>query len=177
MCTETPDNTKPEEDRFVLSTPVAGVTPGTGISTAPPLTLWNPGDSLYFLDVESAIAAYVSGTLGAGALVLALSQQSSSISGGTPLLPTNRYPAGAQAPKVVGNTGGTLERTPIIYRPVAQAGAFAAATAWPVQETPEMPCRVTLPPGWAASLHYVGAAGAAPLMLLALAFKLRLIKQ
>lgn len=151
---------------------VAGVAPGTALSTAPPLALWNPPSSGKNLAVLKSYMGFVSGTLGAGTIVYALVPSQTTVpTGGTELTPQCSL---LGAPRGVGRafTGSTLSATPTILRPAFVLGAFVntAATA-PDPALDLVDGAIVLPPGTVLCMQGVAAAGTSPLVLLSLIYE------
>jgi len=150
-----------------VCTAVAGVAPGTVLSTTPPLALWNPPASGKNLVVLKASMGYVSGTLGAGSLCLAaVLSQATVPTTGTELTPVCSMLGLARG---VGRTfqGSTLASVPQIIRPLFTVGAFLATTAQvPVDCVDVLDGSIVVTPGTVLVLQEVGAAGTTPLTLL-----------
>ncbi|MBV5274456.1 MAG: hypothetical protein JZU52_12705 [Lamprocystis purpurea] len=157
---------------FDLVTPVAGVAPGTVLSTTPPLTLWNPPSSGTLVAVLKSYLGYISGTLGGGSVVYAVVPAQMTVpTTGTELVPQCSL-VGAPRGVARGFTGSTLVAIPTLLRPAYVLGAFAAATA--VAPDPALDLvhgAIVLPPGTCLCLQGVAAAGTTPLMLLSLAYE------
>jgi hypothetical protein len=149
-----------------VSTQVAGVAPGTALSTAPPLVLWNPPSSGKNLSITKATMGYVSGTLGAGSILLAaVLSQVTVPTGGTELTPVNAL---LGMPRGAGRAfqASTLVSTPQIIRALFTVGAFTAATAQvPVDCVDVIDGAIVVTPGTAIVLQELGAAGTSPLVL------------
>jgi hypothetical protein len=150
-------------------TAVAGVAPGTALSTAPPMTLWNPPASGKNLVLLKAAMGYVSGTLGAGVLLMAkIDAQLTAPSGGTELTPVSTL---IGAPRGVGRVfqASTLVSTPVILRPLFTMGAFVGTQAQAPMDTVDViDGSIAIPPGAGVVLQGLAGAGTSPLVLLAL---------
>ncbi|TAL44211.1 MAG: hypothetical protein EPN91_04905, partial [Salinibacterium sp.] len=109
---------------FSASTGVAGVAPGTALSTTPPFVLYNPPNSGVIATVLDVLVSYVSGTLGAGNVVLAGISNQNITAFGTDLSPqstavgvnTGRQCRALQAP--------TLSAAPTLIRNLWYTGSF-----------------------------------------------------
>lgn len=157
---------------FQVSTAVAGVAPGTALSTTPPLVLHNPANSNRVAVVSAALLAYVSGTLGAGAVVLAGVLQPSPPTGGALLTPSNGLVGSTSAPTCKCYQGSTLAGAPTIIRPSFTLGAALATTALFAQLLrDDVQGEIGVLPGSALCLQGVAAAGVSPLVLLGLAWE------
>lgn len=150
---------------FVASTAVAGVAPGTALSTTPPFILYNPPSSGVELVIWRARLGYVSGTLGAGTIVYASGVQTSAPSGGTAITPKNAKIGSGRATAATANQGGTIT-APTILAPAFTLGAFLASTAAvnpPLID--EVAGEFSLAPGAVFCMQGVAAAGSSPLVL------------
>jgi hypothetical protein len=145
---------------------VAGVAPGTALSTTPPLALWNPPSSGRKLSLLKCSMGYVSGTLGAGSVVLAaVLSQTTVPTTGTELVPVC---TDLGMPRGVGRlfTGSTWVSVPQILYPVISMGAFLATTAVPPWDTIDVvDGSLVLEPGSGVMLQGVAAAGTSPLVI------------
>lgn len=157
---------------YDLVTPVAGVAPGTVLSTTPPLTLWNPPSSGTLVAVLKSYLGYISGTLGAGTIVYAVVPAQMTVpTTGTELVPQCTL-VGAPRGVARGFTGSTLVAVPTLLRPAFVLSAMAASTA--VAPDPALDLvdgAIVLPPGTCLCLQGVAAAGTTPLMLLSLVYE------
>lgn len=153
-------------------TAVGGVTPGTVLSAAPPLALWNPPSSGVCLAILKSYMGYISGTLGGGSLVYAAGGAQTTVpTGGTEIVPQCSL---VGAPRGVGRvfSGSTLVAVPTLLRPAFILGAFAAAAV--VAPDPALDLvdgAIVLPPGTVLCLQGVAAAGTSPLVLLSLVYE------
>jgi hypothetical protein len=147
---------------------VAGVAPGTALSTTPPFCLYNPVNSGKNLVVLRTSLGYVSGTLGAGSLVYAsngAAQPSAPTTGTALVVSINLLGSGGGG---VGKAfqGSTLAAAPLIIRPTYTLGAFLATTAAinpPLLD--EVAGEFIVSPGGVFVMQAVAAAGTTPLML------------
>jgi hypothetical protein len=155
-----------------VCTGVAGVAPGTALSTTPPMALWNPPASGKNLAILKSYMGYVSGTLGAGTVVYAVvSAQTTVPTTGTELVPQCSL---IGAPRGVGRVfqGSTLAATPAILRPAFILGAFANTTASPPDPALDLvDGAIVVPPGAVLCLQGIAAAGTTPLILLSLIYE------
>jgi len=148
-----------------VSTPVAGVAPGTVLSTTPPIVLWNPPNSGKNLSIIKASMGYVSGTLGAGSILLAavLSQTTVPTTGTelTPLCSLLGFPRG------VGRTfqGSTLASVPQIIRALFTVGAFVGGANPATDCVDVIDGSIVVPPGTAVCMQGLAGAGTTPLAL------------
>lgn len=155
-----------------FSTGVAGVAPGTALSTTPPLVVWNPPNSGVVGVLLRSRFGYVSGTLGGGTIVYGYSVQVASPTGGTALAPTNGL-LGATSGALKGFQGSTLTTAPTIVLPGPVMSAFLATTAVQafLNALDENAGEIGIPPGIALALQGVAAAGTTPLAILGASFE------
>jgi hypothetical protein len=153
-----------QRDLFAASTAVAGVAPGTALSTTPPFALWNPTGSKVALVLLDARCGFVSGTLGAGTLVYASHAQAAAPTGGTELTVRPTSLGNANTPVARAFQGSTLSGTPVILRP-----CLVLAGSAPFVPVPKdyVEGDIVVAPGQALVLQAVAAAGTSPLVLLA----------
>lgn len=147
-----------------VSNAVAGVAHGTALSTTPPMTLWNPPSSGKNLSILKACMGYVSGTLGAGSIVMgAVLSQVTVPTGGVELTPLCSM---LGLPRGVGRTftGSTLASTPQIVRPLFVIGAFVGGATTPTDTVDVIDGSVIVTPGTAVVLQGVATAGTSPLV-------------
>ena len=151
---------------FHGSLAVAGVAPGTALSTAPMMCLWNPPSSGVDLAIQQTWVSYVSGTLGAGSMVHAyVLDQPALPTTGTQLEGICARLSGAR-PKGRIMTGSTVGATTLILRPSLHLGAALATTAtFPFAAYDEVEGSIVIPPGSAWAYQGVAAAGSTPLIL------------
>lgn len=151
---------------FVASTAVAGVAPGTALSTTPPFAIHNPVGSGVLVSILEIAVGYVSGTLGAGSIVHAENPQATVPSGGTALT-ANGLKLGVAAGTATVHQGSTLSGTPTILRPTGIVlGASLASTAGlPVVVKEDVGGGILIPAGQAWCLSGVAAAGTSPLVM------------
>ncbi len=154
---------------FVASIPVAGVAPGTALSTTPPLSLLNPINSGKDLLIIGTALGYVSGTLGAGSIVYAyVTPQATIPTGGTELTPVCTRIGQISG---VGRafTGSTLSATPLILEPVYSMGAFLASTAFPPTITQDLvDGSYVIPSASCFVMQGVAAEGSTPLVIMSI---------
>jgi hypothetical protein len=157
---------------FHASTAVAGVAPGTALSTTPPMVIWNPLNSGVNISINQVYVGYVSGTLGAGTLVHAFVQQTTAPTGGTELVPVPGV-LGSIKPKSRVFQGSTISAAPAIVRPSLIMGAALATTvAFPSAPAyDEVDGSIIIPPGTAWAYQMVGTAGTTPLVLIGVQYE------
>ena len=157
---------------WLASTAVAGVAPGTVLSTTPPFTLYNPTGNTKNFSINKIFMGYVSGTLGAGTLLVASGAQAAAPTGGTVITPKNALIGNGAAPTGLVYTGSTLTAAPTIVRPSFPIGAFLASTATlnPLQ-LDEVSGDIVLTPGNVLCLQAIAAAGTSPLVLLSMSWE------
>lgn len=157
---------------FVASIGVAGVAPGTALSTSPALILWNPTASGIAVSILQVFVGYVSGTLGAGMLVHSYNpSQATAPSGGTALTPAcallNTSSGTAKA-----YTGSTISATSVLLRPSMTMGAaLASSVAFPSLVMDEVGGGIVIPAGAAWCYQGIAAAGTTPLLSLAVVYE------
>ena len=147
----------------------AGVAPGTALGTAPPFTLYNPIGSPVNLAIVDVAYGYVSGTMGAGTVVLAWNPQTTNANptGGTAITPRScRIGSPTQGQGLV-FTGSTVAATQSILRPVFSFGAYVAATIGAPQPgfMDLSEDKLLLLPGNCLSLQGIAGAGTTPLVI------------
>lgn len=156
---------------WVASTAVAGVAPGTALSTTPPLALWNPPGSGVNLSIILSALGFVSGTLGAGSLVYAqVNSQTTAPTGGTELVPVSCLIGGTGARVGRAFQGSTLASTPALLRP----GHIIGTTPTTPASAPSkdlLDGEFTVAPGGVLVLQGVAAAGTSPLVLISLSWE------
>lgn len=149
---------------FHGATAVAGVAPGTSLSTTAGFALHNPSDSDVDLAIQRVVAGYISGTLGAGTIFHAAN-----------LAPVTTTPTGTAIVARSARFNGTPAKgvplttatvvAPTLIRPFASLGASLASTAeapWRAEEIVDG--EIVVPPGCTYILHAVAAAGTSPLI-------------
>lgn len=150
----------------------SGVAPGTALSTTSAFTLHNPAGSGRKLVVVKASMGYLSGTLGAGFIMLAANVNPlAAAPSGTAITPT--VSDFSVAPNCVGRplTTATLAAAPNPMRPLWTFGAaLASSVAFPVMLEVNLEGDVVVSPGCAVSLQGVAAAGTTPKVLLAMSW-------
>lgn len=160
---------------FTACTAVAGVAPGTALSTTPPLVLYNPVGSGKNLEIIRSSCGYVSGTLGAGTLVYAgpSTAQPNAPTGGTSLVVVCGRLGGADNLSVaLATQGSTLAAAPRILRPAfVLGGALASTAAFPVDASDRVMGEYVVAPGNFIALQGIAAAGTTPLVLLGIAWR------
>lgn len=155
-----------------VCTPVAGVAPGTALSTTPPLALWNPPGSNKLLAILKSYVGFISGTLGGGSIVYGVvDAQVTMPTGGTELTPRCSM---ISFPRGVGRAfqGSTVASTPAILRPAFILGALVNTTALaPDPALDEVKGAIIVPPGTVLVLQGIAAGGTSPLVLLSLIYE------
>ena len=157
---------------FIASIGVAGVAPGTALSTSPALILWNPTASGILVSIKQVWVGYVSGTLGAGMLVHSRNaSQVAAPTGGTALVPVcgnlNGVVGTAQA-----FTGSTISATSTLVRPSMSMGAaLASSVDFPSVVMDEVDGGIAIPAGVAWCYQGIAAAGTSPLLSLAVVYE------
>jgi hypothetical protein len=153
-------------------TGVAGVAPGTALSTTPPLALWNPPSSGKLLVIMKATLGYISGTLGGGSVVFGIVPSQTTLpTTGTELTPLNAL---IGFPRGVGRVfqGSTLVAVPTILRPSFVMGAWVGTTATPpANELDIVDGGIVVPQGAALAMQGIAGAGTTPLVLLAITWE------
>jgi hypothetical protein len=109
---------------FAVQVGVAGVAPGTAISTTPPLTLWNPPNSGVLVVVYRHVFAYISGTIGAGEMIYLQNAQTAAPTTGTEKVPVNCLLGNGTRSKARAFSGSTVAATPTI---IASTGIILGA--------------------------------------------------
>lgn len=158
---------------FVASNAVAGVAPGTVLSTTPPFFLWNPSASKRDLVILAATIAYVSGTLGAGAFGYAYTPNQATVpTGGTEIQPNSLL---CSAAKGMGRvwTGGTLVAAPTLLRAMGSMGpALATTVSFPFLVKDDVKGEIIVPPGSALAIQGLGlGTGTTPLVMFSLSWE------
>ena len=150
---------------FTASTAVAGVAPGTALSTTPPMSLLNPLNSGVDLVILKTTIGYISGTLGAGTVVYAfMTPQATIPTGGAELTPVcNKI--GQVHGKGRAFQGSTLAGTPSIIRAAYNMGAALATTALGIAICQDLvEGEIIVPPATCFVIQGVAAAGTTPLV-------------
>lgn len=152
---------------FVCSTAVAGVAPGTAISTTPPFDLHNPANSGVEVSILRVTVGYVSGTLGAGSLIYTRNTQETVPSGGTSLTEINAR-LGVAAGQATCGQGRTIDATPTIIRPsgLVLGASLASTAALPVHLQDDIDGEITVPEGQSFCVEGVAAGGSSPLIMI-----------
>lgn len=151
----------------------AAVTAATGvsvasltISTAAPFALANPIGSGRRLALMWIEMGYVSGTFGAGNLVLALGGISGTAVSGTAIVPVNLWTGGGV--QAVGKplTTATLPAAPTVVRNFANLDAWVGSlTTSPFNIYLDLDSSLMLDPGSSFSVEGTTAAGTSPLVV------------
>lgn len=159
---------------FVACTDVAGVAPGTALTTTPPFTLYNPINSGVALVLVEARLVVVSGTLGAGFLALAGNPSliQTPPATGTPLTARCTF-MGYVTGKGLAYQGATVAATPTFYRPLFTLGAYVGTTARLDNLVDSINGMFQLLPGTSCNLQAVAGAGTTPMVILSMAWEER----
>jgi hypothetical protein len=157
---------------FMVSTAVAGVAPGTALSTTPPMALWNPPNSGKNLAILKTALGLISGTLGGGSLMYAVVPvQSAAPTTGTELTPQCSllgFPNGVAR----AFQGSTVASTPALLRAAFVLGAFVGTTAVPPAPAVDyVDGEIVVPPGSALVVQGVAGAGTSPLVTIGLTYE------
>lgn len=158
---------------FTVSTPVTGVAPGTALSTTPPLCIWNPlGSGVYVVLTESYLA-YISGTLGAGAIVYGtVALQATAPTGGTVLTTVCANVGNAKKSAASAYQGSTVASTPVLLKPAFTMGAALATTpAFQLLAKDPIEGAIVVSPASALVIQGVAAAGTTPLVMFGLSWE------
>jgi len=157
---------------FIASTAVAGVAPGTALSTTPPMALLNPINSGVDLVILKTAVGYISGTLGAGNIVYAYYTPQATIpAGGAELTPVctkvGQIKGAGRAFQ-----GSTISGTPLIFRPAYNMGAALATTALGIGTCQDLvEGEIIVPPATAFVIQGVAGAGTTPLVLISICWE------
>lgn len=154
---------------FSVCTAAAGMDPGTALTTAPPLTLYNPVGSPGALAIVRAGLGYVSGTLGAGMLVLAAIPhlQQGAPTGGILLVPQCTF-IGVSGNRAQAFQGATLVSIPELVKPLLPL-PLGGKTEEVLDGT------YLVAPGCSVSLAVMAAAGTTPLVVVYLVWEFLLL--
>jgi hypothetical protein len=151
---------------------VAGIAPGTALSTTPPMCIWNPPSSGKNLSILKTALGYVSGTLGAGTVVYATyAAQTTVPTTGTELVPQNEL---IGFPRGVGRAfaGSTIGAAGTILRPSYIMGAFLATTAiQPVDVIDVVDGSIVVAQGTCFIMQGIAAAGTTPLVIMSVTWE------
>lgn len=153
---------------YVASVAVAGVAPGTALSSTAAMVLWNPLGSGKDLSILQVGLGYVSGQLGAGSMVHAMvASQGATQPTATALTIVNarlNSPSGGAGRAFVSAT--TMAATPTLIKPSFLTGAGTITTAaFPQLCYEEVAGSIIVPPGVAYVYEGIMAAGSSPLVI------------
>jgi hypothetical protein len=153
---------------YCASVPVAGVAPGTALSTTPPLTIWNPPNSGVNADLLKVTMGYVSGTLGAGGMVYGQAAQLTTPTTGTVIKPSNALLGKLTQGQIQAFSGSTLAATPSLVAPAGfnLAASLATTAAAGFQWEDLIDGEFILTPGNVFIMQGLAAAGSTPLVVL-----------
>ncbi len=143
--------------------PTTGLTPGTALTTAAGLALWNPYNSGVNLLLLEVTYAWASGTLGAGKLWHVLHNPTTATPGGTQVIPINTRGGSSMAVGRAYSTATGLG-TANAVRISATVTALTADAGTGAVARELVDGLIAVPPGSAYSLQEVGAAGTSPLI-------------
>jgi hypothetical protein len=157
---------------FVASIGVAGVAPGTALSTTPALAIWNPTNSGILVSIKQVFVGYVSGTLGAGTLVHAQNaSQVAAPTGGTELTPVCALLNGTRG-TARAFTGSTVSAaTTLLRASMSMGAALATSVDFPSVVMDEVDGGIVIPAGVAYAYQGVAAAGTSPLLVLSVIYE------
>lgn len=162
---------------FSAGTLSAGVAPGTALSAAPPMALWNPPGSGVTLSVLRAALGYVSGTLGAGTVVWGNTPAQVTTPTGGAELTTQSLSLSAARARGRAWQGSTLVAAPTMMFPaftIQPTLATAPAAGGPTPAAAavdDVAGLISVPPGAVLALQGVAAAGTTPLVLIGLVWE------
>lgn len=157
-----------QKNVFTVATPVAGVDHGATITTTSPFWLQNPATSGVNLEIIDFTFGYVSGTLGAGSLVIVADLAGTiTASGGTAVTSVQNYLSNV-AGKAKPFSGATLSAAPTYIEPAIFITAMLATTAvLPNAVVCSLDGKFVVPPGMSIGIAGVcGAAGTTPKILI-----------
>lgn len=152
---------------------IASVAPGTALSTAPALQLYNPTGSGKLLSIKKVSLGYVSGTLGAGSMVHSFyASQTAAPTSGTALTVRPLRLGSASTSVATAHSGSTIAGTSVMLRPSMIVGASLASTAYsPDIINDEVDGSIVVQPGVVWCFQGVAAAGSSPLVMLSVTFE------
>lgn len=157
---------------FIAVTAVAGVAPGTALSTAPAFSLWNPVNSGILVTIKKVFIGYLSGTLGAG--FMAHTQNSSQLtdpSSGTAIVPVCSLLNGTGG-TAKPHTSSTISATSTLIRPSLNLNAIAGAgDAGPSLGVDMVDDEIIVPAGVAYCLQGIAAAGTSPKIVIGVVYE------
>lgn len=144
----------------------AGVAPGLDIDTTATFSLWNPANSGRRLVLLRASIAYISGTLGAGAVLHCGQFTGAAPSSGTAITPKNALIGSAAVSVAEARAGSTLAAAASLLRPFASLTALLASTAVaPYTLVDDLDGEFVVDEGAAYVIDSVTAAGSTPLII------------
>ena len=157
---------------YIASTAVAGVAPGTALSTTPPLTIHNPAGSGVLVSILDIYVGYVSGTLGAGSLVHARNPQTTVPTGGTALTIVNAK-LGTAAGQATAGQGHTVSATPTLVRPsgVILGASLASTAGLPALMHEKVDGGIVVPEDVVWAIQGVAAAGSTPKVMISVVWQ------
>ena len=157
---------------FIASTAVAGVAPGTAISTTPPMDVHNPANSGVLVSILKVTVGYVSGTLGAGSLIYTKNTQEAAPSGGSALTPSNGNLSRSVGLASAGQ-GRTIDATPTIIRPsgIVFGASLATTAALPIVAQDVVDGEIILQEKESFCVEGVMAAGSTPKVMISVTWQ------
>lgn len=157
---------------YYACTAVAGVVPGTSLSTTAAFWLHNPIDSGVLLVLLACSVGYLSGTLGAGTIFLT-SHTGKPVANptGTAIVPKKtRLAGGSSSGQALAFTTATVT-TQIAIRPMCSFGAFVGAEWVPQTAKDQINGEIIVGPGFGVGLHAIATAGTTPKVLLGMTWE------
>ena len=158
-----------QKNIYIASLSSAGLAPGStvGLTSAPPIALWNPPGSNVNLSIIKTLVGYVSGTLGAGFIGYGFQTNVQSAPTGTALTAQGSFLG------VLANMGKAFYTVSgaslTILKPVFTMGAaLASTTAFAAPCSDLVDGAIIVPQGGLFALGGVAAAGTSPLVVLAI---------
>lgn len=147
---------------------VAGVAPGTALATtAQALLIQNPIGSGVNLSLLEVSVGYVTGTIGAGCLVLAqyVEGVTNAVPGGTALVPTNCFLGSFNVGRARAFGAATCTAAPTIVYPLLDLDAKVETTASSSPKSKSLDGLFLVPPGTSAVFTAIAAAGTSPIII------------
>jgi hypothetical protein len=153
-------------------TAVAGVAPGTSLSTTAAFWLHNPIGSKVVLSIIRSSCGYLSGTIGAGTVFYTThAGRAVARATGTAIVPRNRLLMGDPACAAIPLTTATVT-TQVAIRPAFVLGALAATDVVGITLGVDFPDGdIVVKPGYGVGLHAIAAAGTTPRVLLSMTWE------
>lgn len=158
--------------------PGTGQAPGTAIGTTACMTLANPSTSTKNLVLVSISVGYISGTLGAGTLMLLAHGPAPIVApaSGTAITPQSLYVGSGIASIANCRFNNTVPATGLALRAICALGAALASTVLGIYSVVDnVAGAVSIAPGAAVSVQGIAAAGTSPLITVAMTWVEELI--